>query len=156
MTLQSQSLLRLDQEKASVSEDWACRSWMRAGPWASKGHPAGCSDSFPTLVVAPSCFYLTGLLNQVTLLSETLPSLGRGSMLPLWACWAWLSGLRSWGGAWCGDSVGQGLRPGCEHRVTWESPFLSLAPVSNERVVLEDFFLFLFFFGKRFMFKLWK
>lgn len=58
---------------------------MRAGPWASTGHPARCPDLFPTLVFASSCLYQTGLLNQVTLLSEALPALGRGSRLPLWA-----------------------------------------------------------------------
>ena len=52
-------------------------------------------------------------------------------------------------GAWYGDSVGQGLQTGQEPHATWESPFPSLGPVSNEKVGLEDFFISFLFWEKR-------
>lgn len=51
---------------------------------------------------------------------------------------------------------GRGPGMGCDHCATWESPFPSLGPVSNEGIGVEGVSFFLSFFGGRkiFMFKL--
>lgn len=88
MTLQSPSLLRLDQEKAAGSEDWVFGGRMKARPWASIQichYLARCPNLSLNLVFGSPCLYLAAPSQQVTLLLEALPALGKESMIPLWA-----------------------------------------------------------------------